>query len=551
MMDTTSVSRRRALQLAGTAGLAAAALGSSSCSPGGGDDPTGDQLNNPPDTFNETGFPIVDEPLTIRFMTAKNPNSLPEYNDVASWKAYQSMTNVTVDWGLVPSAAMKEKVNLAIASGDFPEAFYGASLPSLEMVRYGDDGTLLPLGDLIDTHMPNLSSVLDSTPGGRAAMTFPDGGIYGLPMIHDAQFLGLSYSQRLWIRQDWLDKVDESAPTTTEEYFQLLQKFKQAAPNPDGDSIPYGDYSGGQSLENMLLGAYGLRTRGIGGGKFDIDPATGELRFYVTTDGYRDLLEFLHRMYVEGLMAKHIFSIERGQFDGDAGAGVYGSAVTIDPEQMYGDGAEDFVPMKQLTGPQGDHVYTHCRSTIVNTANFSVTNKVENLAVIGRWMDYFYSDPGCQLFFMGLEGESFRKTSSGELEYLPEIINNSGGLAKALAPYVTYGGSPYPGWVRETYFKGQEATANSRRAAELLEPDAIALEDRWPSLTYTVEESTRLQGIVDDITKYCEESRAKFITGDTPFSAWGAYVDTLNGMGLEDYMEVQQAAVDRYTKAKG
>lgn len=548
MMDANPISRRRALQLAGTTGLAMAALGTASCS-SGGDDPADERLSEVPDSFNESGFPIVDEPLTIRYMTAKNPNSLPEDNDVASWKHYQSQTNVTVDWGLVPTTAMKEKVNLAIASGDLPEAFYGAALPSLEMVRYGADGTLLPLGELIETHMPNLTALVDSTPGARAAMTFPDGGIYGLPVVHDAEFLGLSYSQRLWIRQDWLDRVDESMPTTTEEYFTLLQKFKKASPNRDGDSIPYGDYASGQSLENMLLGSYGLRTRGTGTANIDTDPSTGELRFYPAHEAYRDLLEFLHRMYAEGLVAKHIFSIERGQFDADAGAGVYGTVVTIDPEQMYGDGAAEFVSSKQLVGPQGDHTYVHCRPTVVNTANFSITNRVENMAVIGRWMDHFYSDAGCELFFMGIEGESFQRTSSGEVEYLPEIINNSEGLGKALGSYVTYGGSPYPGWVQESFFKGQEATDNSRKAAELLEPDAIPMADRWPNFTYTVEEGTRLQGIVDDITKFCEESRAQFITGDRSFSEWDKYVDTLNSMGLEDFMEVQEAALGRFNSA--
>lgn len=550
MMDKPLLSRRSALRLAGATGLGLAALGTTSCGSDEADQGVEDRLNNPPDYFNETGFPIVSEPVTIRFMTSKNPNSLSDYNDVASWKKYQSMTNVTVDWGLVPTEAMKEKVNLALASGDYPEVLYGAAIPSLEMVRYGNDGTLLPLGDLIDTHMPNLASVIDDTPGGRAAMTFPDGEIYGLPLIYDKDFLGLQYSQRLWIRQDWLDRVDEGMPTTTDEYYRLLQKFKKASPNSKGESIPYGDYSGGQSLENMLLGSYGLRTRGVGGGLFDIDPGNDQLRFYVTTDAYRDLLELLHKMYTEGLMAKNVFSAERGQFDADAGAGTVGTVVTIDPEQMYGDGAKPFVPSKQLVGPQGDHLYTQCRQAIVNTSNFAITNNVENLAVIGRWMDYFYSDPGCALFFMGIEGESYRKTASGDIEYMPEIADNTGGLAKALAPWVTYGGSPYAGWVREAYFKGQESSEPSREAAELLAPDAIAVEDRWPSLTYTVEESQQLQGIVDDITKYCEESRAKFITGETPFSAWTKYVDTLNGMGLEDYMAVQQAAVDRYTNAK-
>lgn len=548
-MKDQPISRRSALRLAGATGLALTALGSTACS--GGDSTTPqDRLDSVPDNFNPTGYPIVSEPTTIHFMTAKNPNSRADYNDVASWQTYQDLSNVTVDWGLVPAAAMKEKVNLALASGDYPEVLYGGNLPALEMVKYGTTGTLLPLGELIDTHMPNLAKVIAATPGARAAMTFPDGEIYGMPLIFDKDFLGLQYSQRLWIRQDWLDKVDESVPTTTEEYFQLLKKFKRASPNPNGDSIPYGDFSGAVSLENMLVGSYGLRTRGIGGGLFDADPNTDELRCIVTTDAYRDLLEFLHRMYAEGLMAKNIFSIERAPFDADAGAGVYGSFVTIDPAKMYGSGAKGCVSTKQLVGPEGDHLYSHCRQPIVNTANFSITDKVENFAVIGRWMDYFYSDPGCALFFMGIEGKSYRTTESGEVEYMPEIIDNPGGLQKALAPYVTYGGSPYAGWVQQKFFKGAEGTAESLTAAELLAPDAIPLEDRWPSFTYTVEESQQLQGVVDDITKFCEESRAGFITGETPFSNWGKYVDTLNSMGLEKYLEVQEAAVGRFTAAQ-
>src|SRR5699024_872056 len=132
------ISRRDAFRLAGAAGLAATALGATGCGSGSTSNPAEDHLQDLPETFNATGFPIVDEPLTIRFMTAKDPDGLAGYNGVASWKKYQSMTNVTVDWGLVPNAAMKEKVNLALASGDYPEVLYGAALPSLEMVRYGD-----------------------------------------------------------------------------------------------------------------------------------------------------------------------------------------------------------------------------------------------------------------------------------------------------------------------------------------------------------------------------------------------------------------------------
>ncbi|WP_278253258.1 hypothetical protein [Bacillus sp. SD088] len=40
--------------------------------------------------------------------------------------------------------------------------------------------------------------------------------------------------------------------------------------------------------------------------------------------------------------------------------------------------------------------------------------------------------------------------------------------------------------------------------------------------------------------------RDKFITGNVPFSKWEDYVKTLDEMGLDKYMEIKQAAYERY-----
>lgn len=70
----------------------------------------------------------------------------------------------------------------------------------------------------------------------------------------------------------------------------------------------------------------------------------------------------------------------------------------------------------------------------------------------------------------------------------------------------------------------------------------------WPQFTYTDDEADQLDSLASDIEKYVNESRDKFISGELPLSSWKKYVRKVEQMGLDDYMEIQQNAYDRYRK---
>lgn len=84
----------------------------------------------------------------------------------------------------------------------------------------------------------------------------------------------------------------------------------------------------------------------------------------------------------------------------------------------------------------------------------------------------------------------------------------------------------------------------SVEAAEKMKPYLV--DEVWPTFTFTIEESERYQALHSDINTYMEEMQAKFISGQAPLSEWDNYVNTINRMGLEDYMEIHRAAYDRY-----
>src|SRR5690625_3265484 len=77
--------------------------------------------------INETGFPIVDEEITIHMVGRKNPVQA-DWKDMSILQEYEEMTNIHIDWDTPSGDAYDEKFNLIMGSGDYPEAFFGGDI---------------------------------------------------------------------------------------------------------------------------------------------------------------------------------------------------------------------------------------------------------------------------------------------------------------------------------------------------------------------------------------------------------------------------------------
>lgn len=540
-----SWSRRMVLSTGAAAGVGALA-GCSKGSSAASDDKIKGKVKNPPDNVNRHSFPIVDKSIKLKFMTGKWAANAKNYNNVANWKKYQKMTNVEIDWGLVPYDDREEKRNLALSGDDYPDAFHTMEFGARDVGKYGRQGTFVNLKPLIDDYMPNLKKLMEKNKEVGHGVVFPDGKIYGMPNILDPDFLAMRITQKLFVRQDWLDKFDLDTPTTTDEYYRYLKMVKKKKPNGKENAIGYSDVSEGELLRQALTGAFGVSNRGATQPYLDADPGNDEkVRFYRITEGYKALLEYLHKLYSEKLIAQNIFSTEEAKVTAAAAKGTYGSMVDFAPAAHFG--AKHFIPTPALKGPDGDDIYNAVNSSLVGVGNFVLTDKCKDPLATARWMDYFYSDEGTKLFHMGVEGKSYKETKDG-VEYVDKIRHPKKGVTsdEAKVPYVTYMGGGYPGIVKQCLFKGLETSDQGIKAAKLL--NGKAQKKIWPAFTFTQNESEQLDSLASDIEKYAKESTDKFISGKWPLSDWAKYVKNLKKMGLDDYMEIQQAAYHRYRK---
>jgi putative aldouronate transport system substrate-binding protein len=106
-------------------------------------------------------------------------------------------------------------------------------------------------------------------------------------------------------------------------------------------------------------------------------------------------------------------------------------------------------------------------------------------------------------------------------------------------------GGGYAGFVKQEYFQGIESTQQAKDGAAVLAPHGV--QEIWPFFTFAADEADELTSISGDMNKLIEESQAKFITGDMdPEADWDKYTQQFESVGLERYMEIQQAAFERY-----
>jgi len=493
------------------------------------------------DAVNATGFPIVNTPIKLTFFAGKAPSAPADWNQVEIWKEYAKMTNIDVDFQLTPVDSLDEKRNLTLSGGELPDAFHTSRLSAMDVANYGAQGLFIPLDDLIDKYAPNFKKLMDEHPEIKKGLTMPDGHIYSFPTYYDADFKSVLIGSELWLNEDFLNALGMKEPTTTDEFYQYLKAVKTGDPNKNGknDEIPYAA-SGIGTLLDQLKGAWGLGNRGNMHPRVDIDPATNELRFIPTAPAYKELLQYMNKLYSEGLFIPDILTVKGPEVNANGKNGLYGSFTGTNARVSFGVADNHYVGAPAFKGPHGDQLFSRARSPLIDIGAFVITKANKHPEATVRWIDYFYSEEGSKMFFMGIKDKSYTENPDGTLSYLPEVANNSEEMNK----YVSFAGGYYPAMLTAKTFFGGESYPENLEAARKVEP--YWPQEVWPAFTYTADELAEFTPLNTDISKYVDEMTTKFVTGDASFDQWDNYVATLEKMGLKRYMEIYKAAYDRY-----
>ncbi|QSF47665.1 extracellular solute-binding protein [Paenibacillus tianjinensis] len=480
--------------------------------------------------------------------------------------------NIKFDWEINPSDGAKEKRQISLASGDYPDAYlltaYIDEFSQADVLKYGKQGVLIPLNDLIDQYAPNIKKAMEESPELKTLYTAPDGNIYGLGAYTEC--FHCSYPNKMWINTEWLKKLNMEMPKTTDEFKAMLEAFKTKDPNGNGkaDEVPL---SGSTEDFGVRIVPYLMNAFVYDDDRNYLNLKDGKVVSAAVTPEWKEGLTYIRSLYTAGLIDPGAFTQNAEAFkkigenaDAEilgAGAGMHPAIfINIDPGNTR---SAHYNPLAPLTGPSGISYATHDAGGVSPGAKFAITNKASKEAQIAliQLVDYMYTPEGQTNAASGMKGIDWEDPAPGDVALgegvtpVVKTIPMKEGEAPRNAGWSGMGHFYMPKEYRDTWVQGTDIYASDgyeRRLydASLLyqghEPkELFPLWSIWidPS---EIDEASMLQ---TNLRNYIEQNELQFITGNKDLSKdWDAYVKGLQDLKLDRYLEILQKAYDSSVK---
>jgi len=501
-----------------------------------------DPANNPPVQSAEVGYP---DQLTYWVPLNSNVSAtMKDASEIAAYQEIEKITGTQVAFQHPPQGQELDAFNLMVSSGNVPDVIqYTWSSVAGGPDKAIADGTIIRLNELIEAHAPNLTKVLTDNPEYRKLITTDDGNIYVFPFIRGDDNL-LTYNG-LMLRQDWLDALNLPMPETIDEWYETLKAFKTGDPNQNGqtDEIPLLLDIPMTALNQAFLGAWGITDA-----FYQVD---GQVHYGPIQPEFKEYLTTMSKWYAEGLIDPDYAATDGKLKDAKvtnnqlgAFAGYSGSSMGRYTELMKGS-----TPSFKLAGApnvvlnKGERPLLGQKEAPFGGTGAAITKANAKPEETVKWLDFNYSEEGHMLFNFGIEGVSYELVD-GYPTYTDEVMNNPDlPVTQAMAKYML---ANYSGpFVQDARYMEQYAVLPEQQEAIATWMDAD--NSRWmPTLSPTAEESSRYASIMNDVKTYYDEMVNKFIMGVTPLDQFDKFVNTIQGMGIEEAIQLQQAGLDRF-----
>ncbi|HBT64048.1 MAG TPA: hypothetical protein DEB10_05235 [Ruminococcaceae bacterium] len=310
--------------------------------------------------------------------------------------------NIKIKYVTVPNAQREQKLATLLAAGDAPDVCM--TNDNVMLMNYSRNGGLVDLAPYMDEYAGNIKQY-------HSAEWIKNAQIDGKQtrLIMPSLFM----ADATWVRQDWLDKTGLKAPTSPDEFYNMLKAFKAQDPGKAGDRmLPFALAKNFSQIEVAMLQGF-LKT-----------PPTGEklMTPWQLWPEAKDMLRFLNKLYNEELMGEFILDADTSKYKAAITTGVLGS--TINTANYMGHSAygnlEDtlqktvpeahFVPTYPWKDPAcGDeYIYSMFVNSPVTTLQFFIPKTCEHPLEAFKYMDYKSSKDYAILAISGVEGADFK-----------------------------------------------------------------------------------------------------------------------------------------------
>lgn len=255
-------------------------------------------------------------------------NELPEgqtLNDNFLIRHWELTHGITFEYEWAASGdAFTQKQNAIIASGDIPDMMEVDLTQYMLLVK---SGLIADLTDVLDKYLcPELVDCYAAGGNKDLEALKVDGRIYGIPRVNGVG----DGSPLLWVRKDWLDKLNLEEPTCIADIEVIAKAFMEQDPDGNGKN---------DTLGLPILAEYAATYGGIGNlGDFFLNVGgaapyqwriqdDGTVIYGSLMDGAKETLEMLNGWYQEGIIPADFATWTEDDYNqalagGQAGIGV-------------------------------------------------------------------------------------------------------------------------------------------------------------------------------------------------------------------------------------
>ncbi|NOU90620.1 extracellular solute-binding protein [Paenibacillus sp. LMG 31460] len=485
-------------------------------------------------TVSSAGFPIVKEPIKLKMFTRIAPTNGP-FKDMPVFKDFEKMSNVQVEFIEAPTDGFPEKKNLLFASNELPDAMYRSGLTQLEAIKYGAGGQLIPLEKLIESYAPNLKKLMETYPEIRSAITTPEGHIYAIPGIVT---VNSARTDKRWMNQAWLKKLNLKEPETTDELYEVLKAFREKDPNGNGkqDELPMTARNDKLSVVTQMAGSFGLDLQ-FG---YNINLDNDKVNIWMGSDRNKELLMYLNKLYSEKLLDQELFTQKEAQYLAKQGSGNTGFFFDQTNNPMLDTKvANQYMGIAPVKGPHGDRMQSNAAPVPRDFGAFAITPVNKYPEATMRWIDYFYSDEGSTLLRFGRKGENYELREG--IPYYTDAFLATGNQSK-ITPYAG-GGAPHLISEKVASYINPLQVQEAQKKLDPFMPKV-----KFAPPMFDEQTAQKINMLRNDIDKYYEEQSTKFIVGALNFDKWGEFQATLKKMKIDELQQLYQATYDNLKK---
>ncbi len=409
--------------------------------------------------------------------------------------------------------------------------------------------------------MPNLSKIFQEYPEYRKMATDTNGHIWALPWIEqlgEEKTAIQAIGNMPFINKKWLDFLGLPVPTNVDEFEATLLAFKEHAADIqkefqiDGSIIPMSCIVNNWNQDPSLL------INGFGEGYGDADKdrhiaVTDDLQVIcaATQSGYRKGIEWLHKLYAEGLIDTECFTQEWSTYVSKGKSGRYGVCFSWDVANI--DNLKDWVPLPALTADTTNITPQNGSFTSgFDRGRCVITSMAKNPALVCSWLDQMYDPYQSPQNNWGTYGEKDKFN-------IFEMSTNSDG--EPMLKHMKLGDAS-PVEVREAQSVGGPlAVLNEYYDKYVTCPDDAQYRLDWIKDTYTKdmhgkyvfanvfmsrEDTTQLSNLQADIQKEINGKKSDWIMNGLTDQDWDAYIKKLDAYGIDQYLGLFQKYLDAF-----